>query len=118
MSEPDADFGTANPRDAVLEQIEERTETEVDGVQNAHGNLWTSNERMRSDAVKPHTDYTKDSLRTAVDELREDGEIVTWHGLLAPAVDDHLKAIIENEAESDVTRSLLVARCNELRGGA
>lgn len=107
-----------NHRDAVLEQIEERTETEVDGVQNAHGNLWTSSERMRADAVKPHTDYTKDSLKAAVNELREDGEIITWHGLLAPANGEHLTAIIENEAQSDVTRSILVGRCNELRGGA
>lgn len=102
---------------AVLEQIQERTSPEPDGVQNSHGNIWTSNERLRSDAVKPGTDYTKPGLGAILEDLREDGDIVTWHGLLAPATDEHLRAIIENEQESDITRRLIVGRCNELRSG-
>lgn len=100
---------------AVLAQIQERTRAEPDGVQNAHGNLWTSNERMRSDAVKPHTEYTKKSLKKAVQNLSEAGEIVCWHGLLSPATDEQLKAIIENERQAEITRSTLVGECNRLR---
>lgn len=106
------------PRDAVYNQIVERTEADPDGEQNAHGNLWTSNERMRADAVKSHTEYTKESLKEAVTQLEEDGKIVSWFGLLAPATDEHLQAIIENEVNSDVTRTILAGQCNELRGEA
>lgn len=101
----------------VLQQIRERTEPEPDGVQNAHGNLWTSRERLRSDAVKPGTGYDKESLKDAIDSLEADGEVIAWFGLLAPATEGYLSAIIQNEAEhADITRPLLVGQCNRLRG--
>lgn len=103
----------------VLQQIRERTEPEPDGVQNAEGNLWTSERRMRSDAVKPHTDYTKAGLKDAIAQLEADGKVVSWFGLLAPATEEHLCAIVENEAErSEITRPLLVGKCHRLKGGS
>lgn len=114
----DAEYESDSPHGAVYEQIVERTEADPDGEQNAHGNLWTSTERMRADAVKPHTEYTKESLNDALGHLEENGKVVTWFGLLAPATDEHLQAIIENEVNSGVTRTILVGQCNELRGGA
>ncbi len=104
-----------NDEAGVLAQIQERTAPEPDGVQSARGNLWTSNRRMRGDAVKPHTEYTKAGLKDAIVTLAERGEIVRWHGILAPATDGHLKAIIENERKAEITRALLVGLCNELR---
>jgi hypothetical protein len=118
MSDDDTPSGEVHQ--AVLGQIQDRTDAESDGVQNAHGNLWTSRERLRADAVKPHTDYDKSSLSDAISALEEAGEIIAWHGLLAPTTEDHLRAIIETETQSTVTRSLLVGRCNTLlqRGAA
>lgn len=109
--------------EAILEQIRERTEPTPDGVQDGTGNLWTGNRRLRSDARKKHTDYTKLDVETLIPELERSGEIVTWHGLLAPATEEHVRALIQNECEvADISRSLLLGKLNtvkaELEGSA
>lgn len=98
----------------VLEQLEERTTPEPDGVQNAQSNVWTSRQRLRSDAAKPHTDYDKDSLTAVLAALEGAHEIIGFHGLLAPATPDHLRAIVQNESDAEITRRSLVKRCNRL----
>lgn len=100
--------------DGVLKQLEERTRPEPDGVQNSQSNVWTSRQRLRSDAAKPHTDYDKDSLTGVLAALEDAHEIVSFHGLLAPATPDHLRAIIQNEGDAEITRRTLVKQCNRL----
>lgn len=100
--------------DGVLEQLEERTTPEPDGVQNAQSNVWTSRQRLRSDAAKPHTDYDKDTLTGVLAALEDANEVVSFHGLLAPATSEHLRAIIQNEDGAGITRRTLVRRCNRL----
>lgn len=99
---------------AVFETIEARVDADTDGVQHAHGNVWTSRARLRADAEKPGTDYDSGDVDGALATLEAADRLVAWFGLLAPATPDHLRAIIKNEAAADYPRSLLVGRCNRL----
>lgn len=98
----------------ILEQIRDRTEPDPDGNQDANGNVWTGRRRLRSDAVKPHTDYSKGDVDRSVTALKRRGDIVTFHGLLAPSDPDHLRAVIENERMADISRHSVISRCNRL----
>lgn len=96
----------------VLAEIQHRVEPDPDGHQNAESNVWTSKERLRDDGRKFSTRYSREEIESAVEQLVDRGEIVTWHGLLAPATPDHLRALIENEAEAGIKRATLVGYCN------
>ncbi|RQG93759.1 hypothetical protein [Natrarchaeobius oligotrophus] len=95
----------------VLSLINERTAPEPDGVQDASGELFTGTKRLKQEASKDNIDCSKAELEDAVDALVEEGSLITWHGLLAPANADHLQAIIENEKQSEITRDLLIRKC-------
>ncbi len=96
------------------ETIEERVEPEPDGVQNAESNIWTSLQRLKQEASKGHVSCSRDGVQDAVDRLVDDGRVIYWHGLIAPATDEHLRAIIENETQCGITRRLLIGKCNRL----
>ncbi|OLZ39124.1 hypothetical protein A6E15_19365 [Natrinema saccharevitans] len=108
--------GTEAVDDALFEAIQRRTEPTPDGIQNVNGNVWTGQSRLKQEASKGNVPCSRDEISEAVDRLLEADRVVSWHGLLAPATDEHLAAIIENEVEADVTRSLLVGKANKLRG--
>lgn len=95
----------------VLELINKRTEPTPDGRQDASGNLYTGTGRLKQEASKNNIDCTKSDLEVAVAGLKAAGEVITWHGLLAPATTDYLEAIIENERKAGITRSLLIGKC-------
>lgn len=101
---------------AVLDHIQDLTEPNPDGHQDAKSDLWTSRDRLRSDAVKPGTDYDKESLDGALATLTRQGYVQPFHGLLAPATDDHLRAVIQNEQQAENTRRVLIGRCNQSLG--
>lgn len=46
----------------VYDLICKRTSDDVDGVQDATGNIWTSRNRLKSDAVKSKYTYDKENL--------------------------------------------------------
>lgn len=110
MSEPAPD----TPEQWVLEEVHHRVETAPDGLQNVESNIWTATQRLRDDGRKFSTKYGKEKIEQAVETLQEEDEMLSWHGLLAPATDEHLKAVIENERKAEITRSTLVGRCNAL----
>lgn len=98
----------------VLARVRERTEATVDGKQMHSAAVWTSTTQMRSDSAKPSCPHSKDEIEAAIQLLRDQNRLVYWHGLLAPADPDHLRAIIENEEEAGFTRRILVGRVNEV----
>ncbi|WP_435143845.1 hypothetical protein [Halobaculum sp. P14] len=96
--------------------VTDRTAPEPDGDQDATSNLWTGKQHLKADTH--HTDeLERDDVGSVIEELVADGSLVYWHGLVAPATDEHLRAIMENEGLADVSRSALVALCNRLLQG-
>jgi hypothetical protein len=98
----------------VLEEVDHRVAPTPDGKQNVSSDVWTATSRLRDDGRKYSVDFDTDEIEAAIAALDEDGELVSWHGLLAPATDEHLQAIIQNEAQAGVKRSTLVGKCNRL----
>jgi hypothetical protein len=96
----------------VLDEVERRTEAIAEGKQNAHGPLWTGVDGIRQDGAGEGSPFSTNSIRDAADRLVDDGRLFSWHGLLAPATEHHLRAIVRHEAQQDITRILLVARAN------
>lgn len=45
--------------------------------------------------------------------LLSSGKIIDWHGLIAPATEEHIESIIENERQSDIQRPLLISRAEK-----
>jgi len=99
----------------VLDWLEENTDPVVDGGQDNQAAVWAGTPRLKAQARKDRIDFDVDELEDALDVLQENGDIITWHGLVAPATDEHLQTIIENEVKSDITREILVGKCNRLR---
>ena len=116
MSDASEDCGRPAER-AILDEIEARTEPTPDGEQSARGAVWTSTQRMRTQAVKPHTAYEKADLEPVTAALEAQGEIILWHGLAAPATDEYLRAIIQNEQQADYPRWILIGKCNRVLAG-
>jgi hypothetical protein len=98
----------------VLETVDEETEPVADGEQDAEGNVWTSAPHLRQNTEKFSTVVSSwDDVEDAIDSLMADGELIYWHGLLAPTDPEHLKAAIENERQAKWPRQLLTGNLNE-----
>lgn len=98
----------------ILNAVQNRTSADPDGLQNNQSALWTSRNRIRGDGSKGHTPYERDEVDEVVNQLADEGELIVWHGLLAPACPEHLRAIIENEQQADYPRRILIGRVNRL----
>lgn len=58
--------------------------------------------------------YSGDEIRAAAEAAIRNGDLIGWHGLVAPQTEAHLQRIIEYEVdEAEITRRLLVAKCNK-----
>lgn len=103
----------------ILDVVEERTTPEPDGQQDSTSNVWTGRRRLRQDGHKGSSPLERDEINGVIDDLVEDGELFEWHGLLAPATEEHLRAIIGNENRSDTPRRLLIEQAqNQLEVSA
>lgn len=111
MSSADVDSATA---DWVLEAVTERVEATPDGIQSSQSNVWTSTRRLRSDGRKFSTEFDAEEIEAAIDALQSRGDLVSWFGLLAPANDAHLRALIGNENAADISRATLIEACQAL----
>ena len=100
--------------DELYRAIERRTEPNPDGVKNANGNLFTGKTRLKQEASKGNVPCSRDEVGEAVNRLIDEGRVVSWHGLLAPASEEYLKAIIRNEREYGFGRGLLINKCRKL----
>lgn len=100
----------------IFERLQERTEPEPDGTQNVESNVWTGSQQLKADTNRvDHVD--RNDVAGSVSRLVDLGLVLYWHGLLAPATDEHLHAVIECEHESDAPRQILIGKCNRLRRG-
>lgn len=104
----------STPEEWVLDEVDQRVEPNPDGVQNTQSNVWTSRRRLRNDGRKSSTPHDADAVVAAIDDLLDRGDLLSWHGLLAPTDDEHLRAIIGNENAADITRTSLLESCREL----
>ncbi|QLG47864.1 hypothetical protein [Natrinema halophilum] len=58
---------------------------------------------------------SKDDIEEAIARAVENEDLISWHGLLARAEIDRLRELIRVEHEEhDITRSILVGKCNKL----
>lgn len=96
----------------VEECVHERTSPEPDGRQNNQSNIWTGRTRMRADGSKGQTPLERDDVDGVLNQLVDERRVFEWHGLLAPATEEHLRAIIENERKSDTPRKALIGEAN------
>lgn len=114
-NEPSTDGGVDRAA-LVLTWVDDWTDPDPDGSQDASSNIWTSRTRIKGEASK--SDHVeRGEVNEIVDQLIVDGQLVSWHGLIAPARDEHLQAIIQNERLADISRKLLVAKVNKIRRG-
>ena len=58
-----------------------------------------------------------DDYETALEAAVQRGDLLRWHGQLAVAELEPLRAVIEAEAASDSSRKALIGRCNQLLDG-
>lgn len=100
----------------VMDRILEQTSPEPDGKQGGQSNVWTGKNRIKAAASKVDG-IERGDVADLVAGLESDGKVIDWHGLIAPADDEHLLAIIESEKMSDAPRKILVKKCNNLRNG-
>lgn len=103
----------AEAREWVLREVVQRTSSEPDGIQQSHGNVWVGRRHVIGDKDKADRP-PRSELNAALLQLVEDGELIYWHGLTAPATEEHLRAVIENEVMCDVPRQILIGKANKL----
>ena len=58
-----------------------------------------------------------DNYETALKAAVQRDDLLRWHGQLAVAEPEPLRAVIEAEAASDSPRKALIGRCNQLLDG-
>ena len=109
MSHEEAD---RNLHDWTLEKITEQVADE--GEEKQDSSLWTSKKRVKAGASK--VDFVeREQVPSLVDALEARGEVVYWHGLIAPATEEHISEIIESEVEANHPREILLGRLNEAK---
>lgn len=99
--------------DVIINVVEERTSPEPDGKQDTKSNVWTGRRRLRQDGHKGSSPLERDEIGDVIDELVDEGKLFEWHGLLAPATEQHLRAIVGNENRSDTPRRLLIQQAQD-----
>lgn len=79
--------------------------------------LWTSKGRLKAEASK--VDFVeRDEVAGLVDGLEARGDIVYWHGLIAPATEEHISEIIASEVQGTYPREILIGRLNSAKQSA
>ncbi|MFC6975697.1 hypothetical protein ACFQL1_15140 [Halomicroarcula sp. GCM10025709] len=95
----------------VREWIRERVEARIDlDDPSDQYNPWTSKYHLRQDIE--HGEFGRDEVLDACDEMARDGEFLYWHGWITPKREDALTAVIQAEKAADVTRQILIGKCN------
>jgi len=94
-------------REWIRERVEERIDLEDLSEQY---NPWTSKYHIRQDIQLGEWD--REQVVDACDEMAREGVFIYWNGWITPKREDALRAVLRAEANSDVTRKALVAKCN------
>ena len=110
MSESDAVDADRDLHEWALEQVHDHVDDEAEEAQDS--SLWTGLKFIKAEASK--TDFVeRDEVKGLLDDLEARGELVYWHGLVAPTAPEHIGEILRSEAMSDTPRSILIGRLNE-----
>jgi hypothetical protein len=97
----------------VLDRVEDRAEAEPTGDRGIKSPVWVGiGELLRVARSGP---YTREQVIDAVEAAAADGEVYYWRGLLAPADDAHLEAIVENERQCDRPNQELIDAVDAFR---
>lgn len=88
----------------VLQAVEERTSPD---------DPWSSEGALRQ--ARHTMDFDRDAVDAAIDTAVANDDLLDWHGLFAPATLEGIQAVIEAEADADITRQLLVKKANRLK---
>ena len=80
--------------------------------QTTESDPWTSERYLVQEGRKPKHGHTKTEVRDAISQAKVANDLIGWHGLLAPATPGHLQEIIEAELDADITRRILIGKCN------
>jgi hypothetical protein len=116
MSEATTINAEESPTDAVYEDIAAEVEATPDADQKATSNVWTARMKLEANA-RSSAQYSGDDLEEALNKLVDEDRVIYWFGLLAPATDEHLDAIIDNEQSCNYPRKILIDRCETLLDG-
>lgn len=100
-----------DPREWVLDEIDERTEPNPDSEQGVGADLWTSKERLVKHAGKFSTPVQKPPVEDTLQELIDEREVLYWHGHLTRATVPYLNAVVQSEQQAGVTRQILIDKC-------
>lgn len=96
----------------ALERVNDRVSEEAEEKQDS--SLWTGLNHIKADASK--TDFVeRDEVKALLGELEARGEIVYWHGLVAPTDPDHIDELLRAESMADTPRSTLIGRLNKAK---
>jgi len=99
----------------ALNTIHELVADEAEEKQD--NSLWTSKKRIKAEASK--TDFVeRHEVKDLVNDLELRGEIVYWHGLVAPTDPDHISEILRSEVMAEYPREILIGRLNEAKQAA
>lgn len=107
VSDAGSDFNADGEADAetwVLSLLEEQTEDTE----------WSSRRNVLAQARKEKTPLTKQGADRVIEALVDDNQVLSWHGLLTPATEKRLLAVIEAEHNADFTRRILVSQASTL----
>lgn len=109
---------TETPREWILQQLDKRTDADGERGQSASSDLWTGAYQITgATGEKFSCPFSEEQLQSALNELRAENELIGWHGLVAPATEEHLRAIIAAENAADISRKTLIKRvCSVLEG--
>jgi len=101
--------------EAILADVTDFVEPNPDGNAGQESNVWTCQRRIESHANKNSVGYENADVETAINQMVESEKLIRWFGLLAPATNEHLLAIIKNEQMLQTPRKQLIGECNSLR---
>lgn len=95
----------------IREWIRERIESHIDLGEPTHqDDPWSSKYHVRQDIQ--YGEFGRDEVVAEIMAMVDDGELILWHGYVAPRRPEVLQAIIEAEHQTPVTRKILVGKCN------
>ena len=77
---------------------------------------WTGKPFVAQEAEKRSNDADKEEVKSAVEQLVDEDELLYWHGLIARPTPEILHAIIERERDAETTRKLLIGEVNRFLG--
>lgn len=102
----------------IHEWVLEAVDDWIDGDHTEPRGPFCSKYHLRERAQSNDAPYTPEQVESAAHTLIDEGELLDWGGLLVPTSRDRLVDVIEYEKdEAEITRKILIAKCNKYMKG-